>query len=77
MLISIMVSNRRIVGAFILLFTVVYILYVNALNFPFNYKVILYLPAFIMFSLFLLVSMGKGKTDDEEKSVSDYFSFGS
>ena len=64
-------SDGRIYGVFVLILTIVYILFINSLPFPQDYKVILYLPSILMFALFLFLIIGKKTL--EEKSVSEYF----
>jgi len=64
-------SEGRIYGVFVLILTIVYILFINSLPFPQDYKVILYLPSILMFALFLFLIIGKKTL--EEKSVSEYF----
>jgi len=64
-------SDGRIYGVFVLNLTIVYLLFINSLPFPQDYKVILYLPSILMFALFLFLIIGKKTL--EEKSVSEYF----
>jgi len=66
-------QSNRIYGSFVLVFTIIYILFINSLPFPQDYKVILYIPSIFMFALFLFLAMGK--KSEEESAVSDYFSY--
>jgi hypothetical protein len=61
-----MVSSA-IFGSFLLLIMVAYLGFISSLNFPFNYKVLLYLPAIFFFILFLFLGLrnrqGGGKQE--------------
>jgi ABC-type multidrug transport system permease subunit len=60
--------HSAIFGSFLLLIMVAYLGFISSLNFPFNYKVLLYLPAIFFFLLFMFLglrSRNKGEGGQE------------
>jgi len=60
--------NSAIVASFLLLLSIAYLGFISSLNFPMNYKILLYLPTVFFFLLFLLLAMkGKSKSSGEQE----------
>jgi ABC-type multidrug transport system permease subunit len=60
--------HAAIYGAFLLLIVTAYLGFISSLNFPFNYKVLLYLPAIFFFILFMFLGLrNRNKGEDGQE----------
>lgn len=57
-----MVSGA-IYGAFLLLILIAWFGFISSLNFPFSYKILLYLPALLFFVLFMFLGLRNRQKD--------------
>jgi ABC-type multidrug transport system permease subunit len=65
--------NSTIVASFLLLLSIAYLGFINSLNFPMNYKILLYLPTIMFFVLFLLLAMkNKSKSTSGEPEIGGF-----
>jgi len=61
-----MMVHGAIYGAFILLIATAYIGFISSLNFPLNYKILLYLPALFFLVLFMFLGLRNRNSGEQE-----------
>jgi hypothetical protein len=64
--------NSAVLGAFLLLIVIAWIRFISALNFPFNYKVLLYLPAILFFVMFLFLGTRSRRSGESEPEIGGF-----
>jgi ABC-type multidrug transport system permease subunit len=63
--------NSAVFGAFLLLIMVAYLGFISSLNFPFNYKILLYLPAIFFFLIFMLLGL-RNRQGGQEREIGGF-----
>jgi hypothetical protein len=58
-------ASKAIIGAFLILIILSYIMVINSLNFDMAYKVLLYIPALLLFLVFMYMGFGNKSPTEE------------
>jgi ABC-type multidrug transport system permease subunit len=67
-----MMVSGAVYGAFIILITISYLGFISALNFPFSYKILLYLPALFFLVLFLFLGLRNRNRGESGQEVGGF-----